>query len=73
MDALYALPFSGLLRPPQLKIKMPSLASLADSRPSENTVFLAILLSYFLVTGGIIYGAEIGLKERERERRRERE
>lgn len=56
IDAVYALPFSGLLRPPQLKVRTPTLESLASARPAKWTVFALICLSYFLVTGGIIYG-----------------
>merc|ERR1739842_219108 len=50
MDALYSVPFL-VLECPQLKIKRPSWLQ----QPSPMTVFAFVLLSYFLVTGGIIY------------------
>merc|ERR1712179_79449 len=49
-DALYSVPFY-VLECPQLKIKRPSWLT----TPSPMTVFSFVLLSYFLVTGGIIY------------------
>jgi hypothetical protein len=55
ITALYKLPFA-IVRPPVYKPKSVSLSSLAELRPSGFTVFVAILISYFLVTGGIIYG-----------------
>nr|CAG4641315.1 EOG090X0H7R [Eulimnadia texana] len=50
MDALYKIPYS-LLEVPHIKIKKPSWFH----QPSAMTVFAFVLLSYFLVTGGIIY------------------
>ncbi|XP_069121454.1 oligosaccharyltransferase complex subunit ostc-B-like [Argopecten irradians] len=50
MEALYALPFNILVCP-NLKLKKPTWLK----QPSAMFMFSAILLSYFLVTGGIIY------------------
>ncbi|VVC93168.1 oligosaccharyltransferase complex subunit ostc-A [Leptidea sinapis] len=50
MEALYAIPFS-VLEIPNIKIKKPSWLQ----PPSAMTTFSLVLLSYFLVTGGIIY------------------
>merc|ERR1711872_1084703 len=50
MEALVGLPFN-LLEIPNLKLKKPSWVK----PPSAMVVFALILLSYFLVTGGIIY------------------
>jgi len=50
MESLYAVPFS-VLECPNLKLKRPSWVRM----PSAMLVFAGILLSYFLVTGGIIY------------------
>ncbi|XP_021349039.1 oligosaccharyltransferase complex subunit ostc-B-like [Mizuhopecten yessoensis] len=50
MEALYALPFN-VLACPNLKLKKPTWLK----QPSAMFMFSAILLSYFLVTGGIIY------------------
>ena len=52
MEALYAVPFS-VLEVPNLKIKRPSWFH----QPSAMTVFAMVLLSYFMVTGGI-HGSE---------------
>ncbi|CAO1405726.1 unnamed protein product [Diamesa serratosioi] len=49
LDFLYNIPFY-LLEPPNLKIKRISIPV-----PSAKTIFFIVLLSYFLVTGGIIY------------------
>merc|ERR1712042_312425 len=50
MEAIYGIPFA-VLEVPNLKIKKPSWLK----TPSAMFVFAAVLLSYFLVTGGIIY------------------
>jgi len=50
MEALYSLPFS-VLECPNLKLRKPSWVK----QPSAMVVFAAVLTSYFLVTGGIIY------------------
>ena len=48
MEALYSLPFF-LFEVPNLKLKRPSWLH----QPSAMTVFSFVLLSYFLVTGGL--------------------
>jgi len=50
MEAVYAVPYS-VLECPNLKLKRPSWVRM----PSAMLVFAGILVSYFLVTGGIIY------------------
>ncbi|XP_064649455.1 oligosaccharyltransferase complex subunit ostc-B-like [Lineus longissimus] len=50
MESLYAIPFT-LLECPNLKLKKPSWVKM----PSAMFMFAAVLGSYFLVTGGIIY------------------
>ncbi|XP_057313164.1 oligosaccharyltransferase complex subunit ostc-B-like [Hydractinia symbiolongicarpus] len=50
MEALYSIPFQ-FLELPNLKLKKPSWIK----APSAMVVFSLVLLSYFLVTGGIIY------------------
>lgn len=50
MEYLYGLPYL-VLHQPQLKIKKPSFIK----APSSTVVFAAIMVSYFLVTGGVIY------------------
>ncbi|RUS73641.1 hypothetical protein EGW08_018596 [Elysia chlorotica] len=50
MEALYGIPFA-VLECPNLKLKKPSWLK----QPSPMFVFAAVLTSYFLVTGGIIY------------------
>uniref|UniRef100_A0A6B2E8N1 Oligosaccharyltransferase complex subunit n=1 Tax=Phlebotomus kandelakii TaxID=1109342 RepID=A0A6B2E8N1_9DIPT len=50
LETLYNLPFL-VLEAPNLRLKRPSWFQ----QPSSITVFSFILLSYFLVTGGIIY------------------
>merc|ERR1711973_500300 len=50
MEALYGLPFH-VLEIPHLKLKKPAWVK----PPSAMFVFALVLLSYFLVTGGIIY------------------
>ncbi|XP_043251159.1 oligosaccharyltransferase complex subunit ostc [Colletes gigas] len=50
MEYIYRVPFS-VLEVPNLKLKKPSWFT----KPSAMVVFSFILLSYFLVTGGIIY------------------
>lgn len=48
MEALYSIPFS-VLEVPNLKIKKPTWIH----QPSAMTVFSLVLLSYFMVTGGL--------------------
>lgn len=48
MEVLYSVPFS-VLEVPNLKIKKPSWIR----QPSAMFVFAVVLLSYFMVTGGI--------------------
>ncbi|XP_068621458.1 oligosaccharyltransferase complex subunit ostc-A [Battus philenor] len=50
MESFFALPFT-VLEIPNIKIKKPSWLQ----PPSAMTTFSFVLLSYFLVTGGIIY------------------
>jgi len=50
MEALYGIPFT-VLQCPNLKIKKPTWVRM----PSAMVVFALVMLSYFLVTGGIIY------------------
>lgn len=50
MEYLYRVPFI-VLEAPSLKLKKPSFVR----APSAMAVFGMVLLSYFLVTGGIIY------------------
>ncbi|XP_011499704.1 PREDICTED: oligosaccharyltransferase complex subunit ostc-B [Ceratosolen solmsi marchali] len=50
MNFLYRLPFY-VLEVPNLKLKKPSFFV----KPSAMVVFSMVLLSYFLMTGGIIY------------------
>jgi len=50
MESLYALPFE-VLQLPNLKLKKPTWIK----APSAMFMFSIVLLSYFLVTGGIIY------------------
>ena len=50
MESLYAAPFE-ILQLPNLKLKKPTWIK----APSAMFVFSLVLLSYFLVTGGIIY------------------
>ncbi|XP_046404244.1 oligosaccharyltransferase complex subunit ostc-B [Ischnura elegans] len=50
MESLYRIPFY-VLEVPHLKIKRPSWLQ----QPSAMVMFSFVLLSYFLVTGGIIY------------------
>ena len=50
MESLYAIPYS-VLECPNLKLKRPSWLAM----PSGMFVYALVLLSYFLVTGGIIY------------------
>lgn len=49
LEALYSIPFSVLVVP-NLKIKQPTWLH----QPSAMTVFSFVLLSYFLVTGGML-------------------
>lgn len=48
MEAIYALPFQ-VLEIPNLKIKKPSWFH----QPSAMVMFAIVLISYFLVTGGM--------------------
>ena len=50
METLIGLPFK-ILEMPRMRLKKPSFLTL----PSAMTVFSLILLSYFLVLGGVIY------------------
>ncbi|CAH2065905.1 unnamed protein product, partial [Iphiclides podalirius] len=50
MEAIFAIPFT-VLEIPHIKIKKPSWLQ----PPSAMATFALVLLSYFLVTGGIIY------------------
>merc|ERR1711931_343323 len=50
MEALVGLPFN-LLEIPNLKLKRPGWLAM----PSANQTLFLILVSYFLVTGGVIY------------------
>lgn len=50
METFYRIPYT-LLEVPNLKLKKPGFVR----TPSAMFVFACILLSYFLVTGGIIY------------------
>ncbi|KAJ7333560.1 hypothetical protein OS493_017098 [Desmophyllum pertusum] len=50
MEALYGIPFH-ILEVPNLKLKKPGWVK----PPSAMVVFAFVLVSYFLVTGGIIY------------------
>ncbi|XP_067662345.1 oligosaccharyltransferase complex subunit ostc-like [Haliotis asinina] len=50
MEAVYSLPYT-VLQCPNIKLKKPSWFK----QPSAMMVFALVLLSYFLVTGGIIY------------------
>ncbi|XP_065670091.1 oligosaccharyltransferase complex subunit ostc isoform X2 [Hydra vulgaris] len=50
MEAFYSVPFE-FLEVPNLKLKKPSWLK----APSAMVVFAFVLLSYFMVTGGIIY------------------
>jgi len=50
MESLYKIPFC-VLEVPNLKLKRPSWFK----QPSAMTVFAFVMVSYFLVTGGVIY------------------
>lgn len=50
MEFLYRIPFT-VLEVPRLKLKKPGFVRM----PSSYFVFSLVLLSYFLVTGGVIY------------------
>ncbi|XP_071849362.1 oligosaccharyltransferase complex subunit ostc-B-like [Apostichopus japonicus] len=50
MESLYAIPFA-VLQCPNLRLKKPTWIQM----PSAMTVYRIVLLSYFLVTGGVIY------------------
>ncbi|KAK2519895.1 Ostc [Columba guinea] len=50
MEALYRLPFA-VLECPNIKLKRPSWVHM----PSAMTVYALVVVSYFLITGGIIY------------------
>ncbi|KAM6266651.1 oligosaccharyltransferase complex subunit OSTC isoform 1-T2 [Spheniscus humboldti] len=50
METLYRLPFS-VLECPNIKLKRPSWVHM----PSAMTVYALVVVSYFLITGGIIY------------------
>ncbi|KAG9337117.1 hypothetical protein JZ751_029785, partial [Albula glossodonta] len=50
METLYGLPFA-VLECPNIKLKKPSWLHM----PSAMTVYALVIVSYFLITGGIIY------------------
>ena len=50
METFYSIPFF-VLEAPQLRLRKPGFLKV----PSAMVVFGAVLLSYFLVTGGLIY------------------
>uniref|UniRef100_A0A663EAH6 Oligosaccharyltransferase complex subunit n=1 Tax=Aquila chrysaetos chrysaetos TaxID=223781 RepID=A0A663EAH6_AQUCH len=50
METLYRLPFA-VLECPNIKLKRPSWVHM----PSAMTVYALVVVSYFLITGGIIY------------------
>uniref|UniRef100_A0A8C8RMI9 Oligosaccharyltransferase complex subunit n=1 Tax=Pelusios castaneus TaxID=367368 RepID=A0A8C8RMI9_9SAUR len=50
METLYRLPFA-VLQCPNIKLKRPSWVH----TPSAMTVYALVVVSYFLITGGIIY------------------
>ena len=50
MEILYRIPFT-VLEVPQLKLRKPGFVKM----PSSFVVFCLVLLSYFMVTGGVIY------------------
>ena len=50
METLYSIPFF-VLEAPQLRLRKPGFLKV----PSAMMVFGVVLLSYFLVTGGLIY------------------
>ncbi len=50
MDLLLR-PAFALLQPPEIRLKRPSFVR----QPSSNQMLCFVLLSYFLVTGGLIY------------------
>ncbi|KAK2159062.1 hypothetical protein LSH36_159g04009 [Paralvinella palmiformis] len=50
MESVYKLPYTVLLCP-NIKLKKPSWVR----QPSAMVMFAAVLTSYFLVTGGVIY------------------
>ncbi|XP_029452347.1 oligosaccharyltransferase complex subunit OSTC [Rhinatrema bivittatum] len=50
MEALYRIPFT-VLECPNVKLKKPSWLHM----PSAMTVYAVVVVSYFLITGGIIY------------------
>ncbi|CAN0880073.1 Oligosaccharyltransferase complex subunit ostc-A [Linum grandiflorum] len=47
---LRVVPYSVILRPPRLRLKLPSL-----TLPSPMTVFALVLLTYFMVISGFVY------------------
>ncbi|MEQ2172455.1 hypothetical protein GOODEAATRI_021255 [Goodea atripinnis] len=50
METLYSIPFA-VLECPNIKLKKPSWLHM----PSAMTVYAVVIVSYFLITGGIIY------------------
>ena len=59
MDALkgvVGLPFA-VLRAPQLKLRLPSV-----NLPGAMTVFAIVMFTYFIFTGGIIYGINCSIE-----------
>ena len=62
MEFLYRGLFE-VLECPNVKLKKPSWVQ----RPSSMTVFAVLLVTYFLVTGGVIYDVIVG-KDKERKK-----
>ena len=50
LEQVVAVPFV-ILRPPNLKLKLPSIHA-----PEPMTAFAFVMFTYFLFTGGLIYG-----------------
>jgi hypothetical protein len=50
LQSLVGLPFV-VLRPPNLKLRVPTF-----NLPEPMTVFAIVMVTYFLFTGGLIYG-----------------
>lgn len=53
LKGVVGLPFV-VLRPPNLKLRLPQI-----QQPSAMTVFALVMFTYFIFTGGIIYGSFI--------------
>lgn len=50
METLYSIPFA-VLECPNIKLKKPSWLHM----PSAMTVYAAVIVSYFLITGGKLF------------------